>query len=128
MPREITIELPLPDKVIRPNGRTRNWRYRAAMIRDHRRLAELLARSAVNNSDTDLGLPWPRATLVARFATAARWDDDNAIGSLKAYRDGLADAGLVLSDADIVGTELVMAVVGRRGPTGVTLTIMEVIE
>lgn len=51
----------------------------------------------------DLDVPFSAATITPRFfhATKRRRDKDNALASLKAAFDGMADAGLVSDDSEL---------------------------
>lgn len=95
------IDLPLPHKLLHPNGRTRKHLYRAALItkaRGDAKLAGIAARYDANQRH-----PWKRATLAATFYVKHHndMDEDGLIAWLKAYRDGLADAGIVENDRGI---------------------------
>lgn len=90
----ITLELPLPAQVLHPNGRTKNHRYRAVMVKKARSDAALVGRFSRNET-----CPWSAATIHATFYMPRKRDDDGLIGWLKSYRDGLADAQIVLNDS-----------------------------
>ena len=84
----ITIEMGLPDPALRPNGRA-HWRVVAAAKKQAKGTALVLALAAGD------GTKWTAAMLdVVWFAKTKRYvpDDDNAWGSLKAARDGIAAA------------------------------------
>ena len=86
------IVLPLPPKILHPNGRTQNYRYRSAMVKQARgdaRLATMAVRNRVKDKSK-----FEQATLRATFYVRHHqsMDDDGLIGWCKAYRDGIADA------------------------------------
>lgn len=72
----------------------------------------------------DLGLPWRGATVSSQWVVCAKWDQDNAIASLKPYLDGLADAGIVSNDRDFTVLPPEM-VVSRKMDTGIWITIQK---
>jgi len=92
----LTVTIPLPPRFLSPNARA-HWRPKAACTKRYRRDAMIAAKAAMGHAPPPL---WKRATLQAAFHHKARRlrDDDNAMGSLKAARDGLADAGVVIDD------------------------------
>lgn len=90
----ITIELPLPNNVIHPNGRTRNYGYRATLIRKARAEAGIVAKLAKVES-----CPWEVATVHPTFYMARSRDEDGLYSWLKPYLDGIADAGIVVNDS-----------------------------
>ena len=100
--RTYTITLAVPNRVLWGNGRTRNERYRRVLIRDHRQRAR----------DAAIGHPIQPPMLRARvdcrfhFTTAARRDDQNLIHGLKAYIDGLEDAGVIANDFGVSWGEI----------------------
>lgn len=96
MPEKIIpdLELPWPDKDLSPNAR-KNWRAVASAKRTERLGAWATVKSVY-------GQPWPHPSAQIKFIfhppnLRAR-DDDNVIASMKAARDGLADA-LGIDDA-----------------------------
>ena len=103
----ITITLPLPDRKLHPNG-GRRWshNYITRLIRDHRFTGKISALVAIANaaSSSAKAAPprWKKAVAGATFYFKTKrstgQDDDNLIGWLKPYRDGIADAGVVLDD------------------------------
>ena len=95
----MTIILPLPDRKLSPNARV-HWRALHAAKRDARDTARMLATLRLNGSDPPM---WDRARAKVTwyFPTARGRDPDNAMASLKAYWDGLEDAGIVANDCGI---------------------------
>lgn len=91
----VTVTLPLPAKCLSPNARV-HWAKKAKATKNARFMAYIA-----------LAMPypprWERATLGMTFywPTKAAHDDDNAAASCKAYRDGIADAGIVANDRGI---------------------------
>lgn len=88
------VTLPLPPDVLHPNARTRNYRYRAAMVKKARDESRFLAGRAWNGRS-----PLPAATVKATFYMPRRRDGDGLNSWLKPYLDGLADAGIVANDS-----------------------------
>lgn len=87
------ITLPLPHKALSPNGRS-HWAAKAKQAKNARSSAKLttlsLFRGGVFAQSDDV-----KHHITATFYFRDRRsfsDDDNLIGSLKAYRDGIADA------------------------------------
>lgn len=98
---KLLVTLPLPHKILHPNGRTRNHRYKGVLTKQARgdaKLAGIAARREAGHKT-----PWERAYLVPVFHVKHHqaMDDDGLTGWLKAYRDGLADAGIVTNDKGI---------------------------
>jgi len=93
---QISIFLPMPPAALFPNSRV-HWRVRWRETKAARRLACMAAKEA-------LGLNWPprwvSASLHVKFSlpTVLRHDPANLMRSLKAYEDGLQDAGIVDND------------------------------
>jgi hypothetical protein len=83
------IVLPFPNKVLWPNGRTRNVRYRAAEFKKARTEAVWAAKAAgitIGNS------PIPVHITVKPKAKGPAPDADNCVSAAKAYLDGIAAA------------------------------------
>lgn len=83
------ITLPLPSPLLSPNGPHRHWAPKAKARNAARQLAHLTTLSALQ------GQPPPTFTRYALtfFHPVIRTrDDDNALASTKAYRDGIAKA------------------------------------
>lgn len=96
--REMRFVLPLPDKVLSPNARP-HWAQKAKATKGHRMLAWATVRRTIRKPPE-----WEQAHVRAVFywPTRHRRDRDNAAASLKAYLDGIADAGVVEDDAGFV--------------------------
>ena len=98
MSETITITLPMPPKVLTPNGRPfsrRGMIGKAVAAKKQRQLAH----DALDALQLDT-LPWPAVSCKYVFyhAVKRRRDDDNYIAAMKAARDGLVQAGLVHDD------------------------------
>lgn len=123
MTRTLVIELPLPHRVLHPNGRTRSYRWRAALVKEARQLAGMVALSQVNRIAG--WRPMQRARVHATFTFADRRvrDCDGLITWLKSYADGLADAKVIANDSGFTWLPPAQAL-GRKA--GVVLRIEEV--
>jgi crossover junction endodeoxyribonuclease RusA len=112
----VNIDLPLPPKETNPNARS-HWRPKAAATKRQRSAAAVLARQATQFAC--YGFPWKAATVQATFYRGRRIDADNALASLKASFDGLADAGIIANDSGLTHLPVVQvtgkATGGRRG-------------
>lgn len=83
------IVLPFPAKVLWPNGRTLNHRYKAAAFRKAREEAAWATKAAnvrIGNS------PIPVHITVCPKAKGPAPDADNCVSAAKAYLDGIASA------------------------------------
>jgi Holliday junction resolvase RusA-like endonuclease len=92
----ITITLPLPDRKLSPNARC-HWRAKAPVTKQHRRAAGLKAWETLANQPPP---HWKLAKMQVKayFPTKRFPDFDNFGAMLKAYRDGLEDAGIIEND------------------------------
>ncbi len=86
------IELPFPDKVLWPNGRTRNHRFKAARVRLHREWAQIATRTVAPPCFAHNGEQIPVSIEVCPQGRGQAPDADNCIAAAKAYLDGIADA------------------------------------
>lgn len=83
------IVLPFPPKVLWPNGRTLNHRYKAAAFKKAREAAVWAAKAAsVRVGDA----PIPVHLTVCPKAKGPAPDRDNCVSACKAYLDGIASA------------------------------------
>lgn len=102
--RRAIIVLPLPPKLLHPNGRTRRANYKHAMIRKTRNEAMMAALAFL--SEKDFGPPMKRARLERRFyfpnGRMAHHDEANLISWCKASEDGCQDAGIILDDRYLI--------------------------
>ena len=104
----ITIELPIPHRLLHKNGRTRAYLYRAMIVRNARRLSQVLASSTLAEAKAEPPR-WKRATLHAawyfkpskRGAKLREHDDDGLVSWIVPYRDGLQDAGIIANDSGL---------------------------
>ncbi len=92
----ITIDLPHPPRILHPNARP-HYMAKAKATKAYRMGAKAAALAAGGDSQL-----WPAATVkvIATYKDARRRDRDGILSSLKAAFDGLADAWVVLNDAD----------------------------
>jgi len=86
----VIVRLPYPDKVIWPNGRTLNRRYKSAAVKSHKRWAYLAALAA-DEGEQFLAPVEVRLTVYPK-ARGPLPDQDNCSAACKAYLDGIADA------------------------------------
>lgn len=94
----LTITMPLPGKLLSPNGRA-HFMAKARATKTARQGANLRTRS-------ELGGVFPkhqRATAQLEWysKTKRRVDGDNALASAKAIFDGIADAGFIANDREL---------------------------
>ena len=115
----ITITLPLPPKSLSPNARV-HWARKAKDTRKCREVAACRTIEALRGSR----LEWDTATLQATFYhyQNRRRDDDNLIASLKAYRDGLVDGGLLNDDVGVTTLPVVKHIHRDRPRCELTIT------
>lgn len=94
-PTIITIDLPLPPKLLHPNSRTASWKLKAHVTKKRRGLAKLLAMEQRPDQ------PLEKATILATFHMPRRQDPDNLIAWLKSTIDGLKDGGVIKDDGGL---------------------------
>lgn len=98
----LTFQLPLPDRALSPNSRN-HWAVKSKAVKAARKTAAEEARRVL--SDARMDAPrWKVATMSVVLFLGPRNkqpDPDNIIASLKAYIDGLADAGIVANDKNL---------------------------
>lgn len=94
---KITITLPLPHPDLSPNARV-HWTARSQHVKIARKDAYHMTCKAGGK-----GLGWKSAAVQAVFYHPIRRyrDGDNLLSSLKAYFDGIAEAGLVVDDCGL---------------------------
>lgn len=85
----MTITLPIPNPKLSPNARC-HWRAKSPLTKSARTLANHLAKHEYANLKYPYDFNAYRLTFY--WPDKRRRDDDNASGSCKAYRDGIADA------------------------------------
>lgn len=113
----IQIALPWPDKALSPNGRSHPMaKARAVKAARHYAWAAVLEALAGTKPS------WEKADLHWEFRpkTANVPDDDNALSSVKSYRDGIADA-LGMNDRNFQTTHR-MAAPTKGGSVLVTIS------
>lgn len=92
----ITLVLPIPDRVLSPNARV-HWAVKAKAVKHARTLAKLAA--------LRVGRPmWKSVTVqcIVTMKTRRKFDRDNLLSMCKAYFDGIADAGVVVNDSEMI--------------------------
>ena len=92
------IALPVPVKVLSPNctvGSMGGRFMKASAVKRHRKLA----REAIEDAEIE-SMPWGHVSVDVQifYHTRRTRDEDNAMGSLKPYYDGIVDSGLVADD------------------------------
>jgi len=94
----VTLILPLPAKSLSPNARDCHW-----VIDIAKRIHRDRARWATYDAIAGATPRWLAATIQATFYHAQHRvrDQMNLIGSLKAYEDGIVDAGLLADDEGV---------------------------
>ena len=87
----------MPNRVLWGNGRTKSQRYRSILTKEHRKTAHLCALG----HNIDPPMIEARCDLRCVFSGHARRDAQNLIHAVKAYIDGLEDAGVIKNDHGI---------------------------
>jgi crossover junction endodeoxyribonuclease RusA len=103
----VTIVLPLPHRLLSPNARP-HWRAKAAQTSKHRRWAQLAVIALLGPKVMPL---WKSATARCTFyfKDKRRRDRSNLAASVKAYEDGITDAGLWVDDCGVTWLPVVIA-------------------
>ena len=93
----ITICLPLPDRLLHPNARC-HWAKKAKAVKLAKEAAFYEARLAGVHGNL-----WKTADVKAvfYFQLSRTRDKDNSSASLKAYLDGIVQAGLLVNDSGL---------------------------
>lgn len=97
----VTVVLPIPHPKLSPNGSHGHYLAVAPLRRQHRFWAYVAAREVLGKSFPLWG---GRIWLDVRWVVPnPTWfpDDDNGASRLKAYRDGVGDAGLFINDQQV---------------------------
>lgn len=100
----LTITLPVPPRTLNLNAHVAHWRTRYQAEQAYKAAAYYPTLDAINrNPEFRRTLPLDRVELIPTiyFSTNRRRDDDNWAPALKAARDGIAQAGVVLNDSTI---------------------------
>lgn len=117
-PGVVMLDLPLPPDVLRSNGRTRNYKYRAKMVARARDEAATAAIAAENRP----ARPWKHAKVHVTFYVSGNHDKHNLAHWCKASIDGLQGV-LIESDAAAEVLEPAMVKVPRGGRQGMTIRV-----
>lgn len=117
----IEITIPLPPKEVSPNARV-HWATKARAVKRQRNDAAMAAMvlSSIRRPK------WQAATIQATFYRPrgrVLIDQDNAIASLKASIDGLADAGIFANDRGVTWLPPLQIIGKAAGMACVVLTI-----
>lgn len=88
----LVIDLPLPHKILHPNGRTRSYRWRGAVVRNARDCAGIYGKYHCRET-------YRAATVHMEFHMPRKRDNDGLIAWVKPYLDGFQDAGIVKNDS-----------------------------
>jgi len=96
---EVRVQLPWPEKVLSPNGRS-HWTRKAKATKNARHDAAWATRSVIRKPPG-----WTSAEVTYEFCPPdmRRRDRDNLIASMKAATDGIADA-LGIDDSKFITT------------------------
>jgi Holliday junction resolvase RusA-like endonuclease len=126
----ITITLPLPPKELSPNytvGSRGQRMGKAAKTKKYRKFASEETQIATGAFDSRAAWYWPAADVQCTFyhKDARRRDKDNALASMKAAFDGIADAGLVSDDSALTYLPVVMLKSKENPRVEVTITRKE---
>ena len=114
------IELPYPDKVLWPNGRTRSVQKRARLVRLHKDWA-LLATKAYLSRFNAPAVPARLVITVRPHATGPAPDQDNCVAAMKSYIDGIA-AALNINDRTLAAPRII---IGERIKGGAVIVEVE---
>ncbi len=122
----VTITLPLPPKELSPNytvGSRGQRMGKAAKTKKYRKFAIEETQIATGA----FAWYWPAADVQCTFyhKDARRRDKDNALASMKAAFDGIADAGLVSDDSSLTYLPVVMLKSKDNPRVEVTITRKE---
>lgn len=101
-PTRLVVVLRLPSMTVSQNDSHCHWRIKARAVKAHRTEAAAIVCEEMRR----LGIvgPWPSARVSATmfFRIRARRDPHNLPERLKPILDGIADAGLVANDRDLI--------------------------
>jgi Holliday junction resolvase RusA-like endonuclease len=104
---DLIVTVPLPPSLLQPNRKS-HWAKKSRAVRDYRWAAKMACLAALREAKEIIA--WDAAEVEPHFyfRVKRRRDPDNLAASLKAARDGLADAGLVKNDCNIRNAEPVV--------------------
>ena len=114
----VTLNLPLPPRCLHPNART-HWAPKAKAVKESRAAAAMLAKSQRPKT------PWKNARYTLLFELCRNRDEDGLLSWVKAYLDGLQDAGVIVNDSGLSLAGIQRVLVGTKGKPGVTIRVWE---
>lgn len=100
----LIITLPLPPRTLNENVHVAHWSMRARAVKSYKTAAYYATMDAINrNPEFRQALPLDRVELIPAifFRSPNRRDSDNWNPALKAARDGIAKAGVVVNDETV---------------------------
>ena len=120
----VIIVLPLPADELSPNARV-HWAELAEAKKKARRLAEAVTLQAT--SHLMQSPQWEKATfqITAYYNVHRDRDDDNLTASCKAYRDGIADAGIIQNDSGFEQLKPVL-IIDKEAKPRIEITIKRI--
>lgn len=100
----ITVVLDLPFSEQSPNVSVGHWSKKSGPVKVSRQYAAMETTNVLNRARIWTPPRWKNAEMIAVFyyATNRRRDRSNSAACLKAYEDGIADAGIVENDCGMV--------------------------
>lgn len=121
----IHLTLDVPARPLWPNARP-HWAVKARATKAARKAAWTFALKALREARLEPPM-WERATtrVVFLFPDRRKRDKDNAAAALKAYWDGIADAGVVANDAGLTHEPVAMLVDRKRPRVELTITPLD---
>ena len=114
------IELPFPHKILWPNGRTKNTRWKATEVRKHKQWAHDAAKAYLSRFDVSAS-PSRLVFTIRPKPRGPMPDKDNGSAAMKAYQDGIA-AALGINDATLGEPRILF---GDRHPLGAVIVEVE---
>ena len=117
-PGIVVLDLPLPDKVLKSNGRYGSHFVRAKKVKQARADAAAAALASIDKPVR----PWRTAIIRPTFFISGRHDKHNLMHWLKSYLDGLQ--GILIEDDHDADVQMPVVVKVPRGSRqGVTLCV-----
>lgn len=96
----LTIDLPLPPRVLSSNGSHGHWSKKSGAAKGYRQLCRLIARGFAENAPDRRRVSYTFGIKGARSTGAyCPRDVSNALAAFKAGQDGLVDAGILVDDS-----------------------------
>jgi len=114
----MTIDLPLPHKLLHPNARP-HYMQKARLVRQHRDHAQFIARTHKDRKT------FTTPVVSMDFHLTRKRDADGLVAWIKSYLDGFEDAGLYANDSAV---EIGYVKRHKAKVTKVVFTITEGIE